>query len=108
MIPKNHALALRTQSSRHALAFSLAQHHAAKLLVHSLCIAVEVRNILVDHLKPLPKRTPCLPAPSMTVARCMDIRPGLVHGRMYQETRSISRARRVPSHDLSVIVDEHH
>jgi hypothetical protein len=108
MVAQYQALALGPQSSRQPFAFFRAKDNASKLVVHSLGIAVEVRHVLVDHVELTRKSAPCLARLAVAVARSSHIGPRLVYRRVYEEARSIGRARHVTAHHVAVIVDQHH
>jgi len=108
MIPQYQALAFRPQRSRQTRTLFLAEHHATKHWVHCLRIAIEVCDVLVDHLQLARKRAPCLASFAVTVTCRRYVWPSLVHCRVYEEARCVGWSRGVSADDLAVVVDEDH
>src|SRR5689334_15737065 len=108
MVLEDHALASRTKSGCQTLAFCFVQYNAAKVLIYSLCITVEICDVLVDHFQFLAKCTPRLSAFAMAVASGMYIWSSFVNCRVYQEPRCIGWTCLIPPDDLPVVVYQDH
>lgn len=79
MVAQDHALPFRTKSSRQTLTLLFAEHNAAELCIHRLGVAVEVCDILIDHLERPRKGAPRLARLAMGMTGRVDIRSRLVY-----------------------------
>ncbi|KAH0389014.1 hypothetical protein KCU92_g326, partial [Aureobasidium melanogenum] len=89
MVSQDHAFALWSQSISKLDTFLLIKHNTAKLLRSG-------------------KRAPRLSIRRMCVARSNNVRPSLMHSRMNQETRRISRPRHIATNGLALIIHQNH
>jgi hypothetical protein len=108
MIPQYQPFSLRSKGSSQARAFFLAEHDATELWIHGLRIAVEVRDVLIDHFQLASECAPCLASFSVTVASRRHVRPCLVYCGVYEEASGVGGPRCIPTNDLSVVVDKDH
>jgi hypothetical protein len=108
MIAEYQPLPLRSKGSSQARPFFLAENDAAKLWIHGLRIAVEVRNVLIDHFQLASECAPCLPCFSVTVASRRHVRPCLVYRRVYQKASGVGWPRCVSTNNLALVIDKDH
>jgi hypothetical protein len=108
MVSQYQAFTVRAQSRGQSFAFFFAEDNAAKLVVHRLGVAIEVRHVLVDHIELTRKSTPCFARLAVSVTRGSHVGSRLVHCRVDEKPGSNGRPARVAAHHIAVIVDQHH
>lgn len=108
VVTQDHGFAFWPQGGGQSLALFLAEDNTAKVLVYGLGVAIKVAGVLVEHLQRPRKSAPGLACPAVTVARCIDIGPCLVHRRMDQEAGSVGGPALVAADYFALVVNEHH
>jgi hypothetical protein len=108
MVSQDHAFAVRAQCSGQALSFFFTENDTTKVWVDGLCIAVEIADVLIDHVEFLCKCAPRLSSRAMAVAGSIDIGPRFVDGRMNEEASSVGRPAHVSANGIAIVVDKDH